>query len=313
MRKIFSIIFLFVCFVNIKSYSQDLIVTNVGDSIACKIIEETKHYIHFSYPINNYIVVKKLRTSHVKNFVLGYYLKKDFSSKTQADLVIIDTLKLTLQNISADTIAADTSITIIVGDGVKPKLSKWQFGVNGGYAYRLFKPRIKSTPYELKYVNELKSGYSLGAELYYFHWQKVGFGLKYDVYKSKAERDIRTKNDITIQFLGPSVVHRTIFPSQKTSILSAFWLGYQPYKNVAKFIGQDYTMKGRTMGWGVSVAIDHKITEKLAINFTAACFMGSIYKYKKEIKGRTETVNLSKDSFEDLSRAEFTVGLKFLK
>ena len=307
MRKIFSIVSFFVCFVCFKSYSQDLIVTNVGDSIACKIIEQTKHYIHFSYSNNNYSVVKKLRSSHVRNFVLGYYAKPNSLTKKQTDAS-----KSTYQNKSTDKIA-DTSITITADDGIKPKLSKWQFGINGGYAYRLFKPRIKSTSYELKYIDELKSGYSYGAELYYFHWKKVGFGLKYDVYKSKAERDIRTKDNITIQFLGPSVVHRKVFPNQKTSILSAFWLGYQPYRNVARYIGQDYVLKGRTMGWGVSVAIDHKITEKLALNFGASCFMGSIYKYKKEIKGRTEMVDLSKDNFEDLSRAEFTIGLKFLK
>lgn len=244
--------------------------------------------------------------AHVKSVTRNFNVKKDSFGNVQIDTSLVGQYKTT-------NVIADTSIITNVADRVEPETSTWQFSINGGYAYRLFKPRIKSTPYEKEYIDNLKSGYSLGADLFYFPWKKVGFGLKYDRFNSKGKRDIRTKDDITIEFMGASVAHRLMFQNNRTSVLTAFWLGYQPYRNEFMFIGQNYKSYARTMGWGVSVSLDHRITQKLALSFSASCFMGSFYKYEQELKGSTRTIHLARDRFEDLSRAEFTVGLKFVK
>ena len=310
MKKYFSFAFLLVCFICNKSFAQDLIVTNAGDSLACKIVLQTKEYVHFSYNKYNHNTVRVLTMDRIKTVIPGFYTSRDALNMVQS---------IQSNNSIADSLVvfkskSDTAIiTEKTEDSVRITLPKWRFGINGGYAYRLFRPQIKSTPYELKYINELKSGYSFGADAFYFPWEKVGLGLKYDVYKSKGERDIRTKNDISIQFIGASVAHRMLFQNKKTSVISAFWAGYQPYRNVTRFVGQDYALKANTMGWGVSVGVEHSLGKKLALTAGASCFMGSIYKFKKETNGKTEMINLSKDTFEDLSRAEFTIGLKFLK
>ena len=71
-------------------------------------------------------------------------------------------------------------------------------------------------------------------------------------------------------------------------------------------------MKAHTMGWGISVGIEQRISNQFALSLTGSGYMGNIYKYKRTAKGRTETVKFSYDEFEDLSRAEITLGLKFL-
>ena len=310
MKKYFSFAFLLVCFICTKSYAQDLIVTNVGDSLSCKIILQTKDYIHFSYTKYNHNTVRVLTVDRIKAAKPGFYTKPDSLNMMKSVASTGSSRDSLAGNDAKKETEKETENT---HDSVKKILPEWRFGINGGYAYRLFRPRLQSTPYELKYIDELKSGYSFGADAFYFPWQKAGFGLKYNVYKSKGERDIRTKNDISIQFIGASAAHRMLFQNKKTVVVTAFWLGYQPYQNVTRFVGQDYTLKANTMGWGVSVGVYHPLGKKLAISAGLSCFMGSIYKFKKEIKGRTEIVNLSKDSFEDLSRAEFTIGLKFIK
>ena len=311
MVRYFSILLFFVCFFCSHSYSQDLIVTNVGDSISCKIVLHTKDYVHFAYTKYNQNTVRVLTMDRIKSVIPGFYTERDAMRMVTPDTASIaaDTVILPEKD-SPDPKISSQKDTVHVHKTIQPK---WRFGVNGGYAYRLFRPKLKSTPYELKYIEELKSGYSIGADVFYFPWDRVGFGLKYDVYKSKGERDIRTKDDITIQFIGASVAHRKFFENQKTAIISAFWMGYQPYRNVTRFIGQDYTMNASTMGWGVSVGIDHKIAKRLALSLEASCFLGSIYKFKKQNEGQTEIIKLSKDSFEDLSRAEITIGLKLLQ
>lgn len=289
-----------------------MIVTNVGDSIACKVIEQTKEFVQFSYNRYNHDIIKKLRSDHVKSVTLNFYVRMDSLSKPIANTTSADTL-IQIKQEENQIVDSDTNIRITAGDLIEPELSKWQFSVNGGYAYRLFKPQIRSTPYERDYIDKLKSGYSLNADVFYFPWKKIGFGLKYDRFQSKGERDIRTKDDITIQFIGASVAHKLVFQNERTSVITAFWMGYQPYKNKFMFVGQDYTSKAQTMGWGVSVGLDYKITRNLALNFAASCFMGTIYKYEQELKGSSRTIHLARNRFEDLSRAAFTVGLKFLK
>ena len=295
-----------------NSYSQDLIVTTVGDSIACKIVDQTKDYVHFIYAQSRDKAVRELTNDRVKSIVPGFYLRKNTSKNPGTNKAKESDTKAS--NLTQNKpVRQEASIEISAGDLESPDLKKWQFGLNSGYAYRLFKPKISSTDYELAYLNDLKSGFGMNAEAFYFPWKKLGFGVKYDLYKSKGERDLRTKDNITIHFLGGAISHKKTFQNKKSSVISSFWLGYQPYKNKARYVGQVFTLKANTMGWGVSLGLSHVITEKLALNFGASCHMGTVYKFRKEAKGRTETINLSKDNFEDLSRAELTIGLKFLQ
>jgi hypothetical protein len=306
MRKYLYIIVLLSSFVFHNSNAQDLIVTNVGDSISCLIVRETNTVVQFSYAKYNQKIIREFGKDRVSSIVYRFYAERDSLRAISASGVIPivqDTIRQIVRESSSELPAIEQETS---------PWGKWQFGLNGGYAYRLFRSRVRATSYEREYTDKMKAGYSFGADAFYFPWKNIGFGVKYNFYKSKAERDIRTSDNITIQFFGAAVAHRKIFPNDKTSILSAFWAGYQPYKNVARHIGQDYTMKANTMGWGLSVGIEQRISPQFALSLTGSGYMGSIYKYKKNSKGRTETVKFSYDEFEDLSRAEITLGLKFL-
>jgi hypothetical protein len=304
MRKYFYLSVLLFCLICNRSYSQDLIVTNVGDSIACKIVRLEEKSVYYSYIKYNLSEIREISRDRVRSVIPGFYTQRD-SSKSAAVMVRKDTLLQAFQAPSLSTVQRTE-------DSLYLKPSPWRFGINGGYAYRLFKPQISSTDYEMQYINDLKPGYSFGADLFYFPWEKVGLGLKYNVYKSKGTRDIRTKDDITIQFAGISAAHRQAFENKKASVLTAFWVGYQPYHNVKRAIGQDFVLRAATMGWGGSVGIDQKIGKNIALNISGSCFIGNVYKFRKEYRGQEEVVNLQRENFEDLSRAEITVGLKFL-
>lgn len=311
MRKYFYIILLLSGLAFHNSRAQDLIVTNVGDSISCVIVRETSTVVQFSYAKYNQKMVREFGKDRVSSIVYRFYTERD----SLRAIAALQNVSVTPEVIESDTIKQVVEPTAVDVANVQQETSpwgKWQFGVDGGYGYRLFRSRVKATSYEREYTDKMKAGYAMGANAFYFPWKNVGFGIKYKMYRSKAERDIRTRDDVTIQFFGAGVAHRKIFPNDKTSILSAFWAGYQPYKNVARHMGQDYTMKAHTMGWGLSVGIEQRISPQFALSLTGSGFMGNIYKYNKHHKGRTETVKFSYDEFEDLSRAEITLGLKFL-
>ncbi len=305
MRKYLCFILLFIGFSTSISYAQDLIVTNVGDSIVCRIVRETPTVVQFTYAKYNQNLIREFGKDRVSSIVMGFYDKVE---KEQ----VVTVAEEPMHRVAAVQERASEPVSVSMPRVDSTEWPSWQFGLNGGYGYRLFRADKQATPNELKYIDELKTGYTFGADAFYFPWKSVGFGVKYNAYRSKAERDIRTSDDISIHFIGAAVAHRKIFTNLKTSVVSAFWAGYQPYKNTARHIGQDQVIKAQTMGWGISVGVDHKISSKLALSLTGHCFMGNIYKFDRDVHGATEQVKLPYAQFGDLSRADITLGLKFL-
>ncbi|MCF0057391.1 outer membrane beta-barrel protein [Dyadobacter sp. CY356] len=207
---------------------------------------------------------------------------------------------------------SDAQADSVTGPG-KSTESDWSFGLNGGYSYRLPNAGTRSdTPYS-KYFRELKTGFSIGADAHKFLWPHIGLGLKYNFYKSKGEYNADFSDDVSIQFIGPSVVYQSPFENGKTSVLAGFAMGYQSYKNNARAYGKDFTLKGNATGWAVSLGLEQKLSNHLAINLSGACYLGTSYKFRKEMAGQTETIKLSRENFEDLSRIEITLGIKFLQ
>lgn len=188
---------------------------------------------------------------------------------------------------------------------------KWSFGLNGGYGYRLPNAGTRQNTYYSKHMKKMKSGLSIGADLHRHFWPRIGLGLKYNLYSVRGTYGKKTADDIKIQFAGPSVIYQYPFQNQTTSILAGFAMGYQSYANKGKANGEDFKLRGDAMGWAVSLGLEQRLSKHLALNLTGACYLGTSYKFRKESGGVTKTIKLSKEKFEDLSRAELTLGLRF--
>jgi hypothetical protein len=195
----------------------------------------------------------------------------------------------------------------------KEVFPKWSFGVNGGYGYRLFRSGRRINASNRSYIKNLKSGIAFGGEVSYFHWKRVGFGLKYERYQSKAEDDNNLSEDVTVQHLSGSLIHRTFLKNNRSAILTSFLVGYQPYQNKTVAGSEQFTFTGKTMGWGFSVGIEHRLSTKFALNLTGSAMMGAVYRLKRETEFNTEMLHLSKDNSVDLSRVSLTLGVRFLR
>jgi hypothetical protein len=189
--------------------------------------------------------------------------------------------------------------------------SKWGFGLNGGYGQRVFRSGKKISAERDRYIKDFKSGISFGGDVTYFPWKKVGFGLKYDRYQSKASQENELQEDVSVQFLGGEIIHRTVMKNPKNSVLTSLLLGYQPYQNKTKVREDQFTFDGKTMGWGVSVGLEHRISQRFAINVTGSAIMGAVYRLDRTSAINKETLHLSKDNSVDLSRFSLQVGFKF--
>ena len=188
----------------------------------------------------------------------------------------------------------------------------WSFGVNGGYAYRLFRAGMVTSRDEQEYIKDLKSGIAFGGDVAYFPWKHVGFGVRYEMYKGTAKMDSSQSEKVTIQHLSGSVIHRSFLKNGKTAILTSLLLGYQPYENKSTVGAQQFTFSGKTMNWGISVGIEQPIGPKFALNLTGTAMMGAIYRLQRKTAFSTETLHLSKDDSVDLSRFSVTLGFRFM-
>lgn len=193
-----------------------------------------------------------------------------------------------------------------------PGLPKWTFGLNGGYAYRLFRAGRVTSHDEQAYLKDLKSGISFGGDVAFFPWKHVGFGLRYEMYKARATMDSSQSEKVTIQHLSGALIHRSVLKNGRTAVLTSLLLGYQPYENKSTVGAQQLTFSGKTMNWGVSVGIEQPISPKFALNLTGTAMMGAIYRLQRKTDINTETLHLSKDDSVDLSRFSLTLGFRFL-
>ncbi|WP_143016853.1 outer membrane beta-barrel protein [Dyadobacter soli] len=194
----------------------------------------------------------------------------------------------------------------------QPDFARWSFGLNGGYAYRLFRAGRITSHDEQEYIKDLKSGIAFGGEVAYFPWKHVGFGVRYEMYKGKANLDSAQSEKVTIQHLSGALIHRSFLKNGKTAVLTSLLLGYQPYENKSTVGAQQFTFSGKTMNWGVSVGIEQPISPKLALNLTGTAMMGAIYRLQRKTAFSTETLHLSKDDSVDLSRFSVTLGIRFM-
>jgi hypothetical protein len=340
MNKVFLFFLLLGNLYGSLALSQDLVVSNEGDSLNCKVLEQTANSVVLFFRKGDQSVNTELPRNLFKLIVIGYYnsIQKDSIQKDTAQTftetstaiaeqrdqvsttVVSDTLKPLNQENVIDNPSTDTTSQV---QGNQPLLnsmasahgiavSRWYAGINGGYAIRLFRMQIKFSDAYKAYQKELKTGFAVGASGGYFVWKNVGLGLTGELYKSAGSMSDNSRKDaISIGYFGGSVVHRKTMQNKKGAVSTGLTMGYQRFKNRGREQSQDFILKGNAMGWGVNAGLDYRVGPKTAITFSASCLFGSLYKLTSESGTRRQMIKLNKDSSEDLSRISITVGLKF--
>jgi hypothetical protein len=199
--------------------------------------------------------------------------------------------------------------------------AKFRIALNGGYSYRLAKV-ADNTPADFKqYVKELKSGYNLGLDAHYF-FSTWGLGANYSLFKASntianvqatdLNGNVKTgsmKDDISIQFVGPSAASRYISSNQKHILITTVAIGYLSYKDELTFAGQS-KITGSTLGSSVDLGYDYQLAKKLFIGAKFAFVGGVIKKINYTTAGLTTTKELEKSNYENLGRLDLSAGLR---
>jgi hypothetical protein len=199
---------------------------------------------------------------------------------------------------------------------------RFRIAVNGGFSRRLAKT-ADDVPANLKqYVNQLKSGYNIESDISYL-FDDWGVGIKYTIFKASnsisnvSVRDIngntRTGNladDISINFIGPSVSTKYSSKNLKHIFLFSAALGYMTYKNNAVII-DPYKITSSTFGSSLDANYDFKVIDKLYLGAHIS-FNGGTLKSITFDNGQVIKRELEKNEYESLTRIDLSLGLRFI-
>lgn len=281
---------LVLCFTT-NTMAQDLIVTDKGDSLNCKITKTKGEYIHFMYMYETEVRSTLLPNYRVIAYKMNYYLQPE---------------------LPVDIARRSSSYP------------KFRVNLSGGYSHLIARISDNVPPFLRDYMKNLKSGYHFGADASFFISESIGFGLKYSMFKTRNEignvifRDLATntnkigtiKDDITQHYFGPAFCTRFYSTSKNVAFLMSISMGYIDYTNNATQL-ENFTMTGNSLGMVFDFGADFMLAKNLALGVGLGCTLGTISSFRVSDGTTTITIKLDAENSENISRIDLGIGLKW--
>jgi hypothetical protein len=272
--------------------AQDLIVTNSGDSLNCRITKIKTDYIYFTFKHKDEIRSTLLPSDKVRYYQYDYFQEPE---------VPVEKVK------------------------TKQFYPHFKAGIYGGWSYRTASlPDNISADLE-NYLNDLKKGYHYGLDFTFYFMETQGFGLRYsafitvneiaNVYITQPDNTIESgklSDDISIFFVGPFYSLRLLNNNKRNSFISTIGLGYLGYVDEAVLI-TEYEITGNSVGLIWDVGYEIGISNTMAIGFQFSYTLGTLTKYTKTEGTLKTTIELEDGEYENLSRIDLSIALRFNK
>lgn len=254
--------------------------------------------------------------------------------RISADLLRIEnTAAYNKSVIAKDTLQSVDSLKVVLNEVASYnstnyavlKTSNFLLLANIGQSFRVASSPDGLNSEQKEYYKKLKSGLSYDISAYYLKNGGLGFGLKYNVYKSSGtinDQQITLNDgaiyrgdfsdDITISFIGPSFIITEDKHARVGEANLELALGYISYQNKATIMGSPVKITGANLGMIGGMGYHFRITPHFLLGAQVS-FVGGVlreFKYKYE-DGTTETIKLDEEEFENLWRIDLAIGAKF--
>ena len=198
-----------------------------------------------------------------------------------------------------------------------------RLSVELGYGYRLGKIAENTLAEVEDHIRKLKPGFNIEAHSDYFIGPQWGLGIAFSNFLSGNTTNFKTpvllngfpvfslSEEITITYIGPEVVFRSVSANEKHSFTSHFSIGYMKYKNNLKINGFASAIDGTTLGLGLGARYDYHITPVVAIGASVNMIGGTLSEVTDSLGDFSETRKLSDEEKESLSRVGINAGVRF--
>ena len=293
MKKIFLFsVSIFVIISNLQS--QDLIVTNSGDSINCKITKTTKEYIYFTFRHETEIRNTLLPISQIST------QKKDYFSVSELPA------NYTLKDI----------------------FPHFRVAIDGGWQYRTAKLADGMDAALQEHYRKMKSGFHYDLQAAYFFIESMGveamfsqqfFGNKIG-YGSLTDKEGNLigagefNEKMSFNYVGANYLIRLFDSTKKNNWLFSIGFGYMGYNDRLFFDSVErLKLTAGTLGSYMAIGYDIGISENFGIGFKLSLLGGTFSKYKQTKNGITTNETMPEKTFEGLGTVKLSIGLRFNK
>lgn len=293
MKRVF-LYFVTFCLAALNSQAQDLIVTNNGDSINCKITQTTNEHVYFTIKDGNEIRNTTLPLNQIITHQKNYYSVSD-SPKNQ---------------------------------NIRDLYPRLRFAADIGWQYRTAKTASNLTTEWKNHINKMRSGFHYDAQIGFFFKKFMGFEAVFSQQRFGNTSDNITLTDtyggyigsgtirerILFNYYGANYLLRVFDAKKRNCWLFAVGFGYISIDDRIVF-NNDYNfrMTGGTLGSNISIGYDIGLSEGLALGFKASLMGGTVRHFKQIVNGITTNHTLPEGNGEGLGSIKLSVGLRFNK
>jgi len=117
---------------------------------------------------------------------------------------------------------------------------------------------------------------------------------------------------IFVNYYGPMAYYQRYLNAAETyRITTTFSFGLSTYRNEAKYLNEYLLLTGRNLGTDYSVNLEYYITDNISLGAELSAFYSVLRKVKITDGTNTQTVDLDKENYENLSRLELSLGIRF--
>jgi hypothetical protein len=174
------------------------------------------------------------------------------------------------------------------------------------------------------YYRNLKSGIGCNADITYLLDAKYGLGLKYKYFHTSAaiEGFIDPQDGITmlyggfnerihVNYVGITALIQEFARKDKLRFNTSYSLGLVTYRNEAEYVGSFYLFQGKNLGFDLGLEAEYMVNKNISIVADASVFYSSLKKMKISDGTSSTSIDLDKDSRENLSRIDISLGIIF--
>ena len=291
---------------------QDRIITLANDTIACKINKVTRSDIHFDVITGGVTTSGTIPLSNILSYSVS-------PAKAENPTLTVNSSKPR-------------------EDRYKPaatgSFQRLRLGLNGGAGYILSSadkaeesmvawgiPQDKAEAY----YNNLKLGIYGSGDITFMVTPRIGAGLRYKFFYTDADVEGlfdphdglyliygTYSENIYVSFAGLSLFYtEPLGRSQKFSIYASYAAGMTFYRNEAETFQGNVLITGNALGMDGSLGVEYLISPSIAVGAELSAFNSLLKKVEMTDGTNTQTLELEKENFENLSRVELSLGIRF--
>ena len=333
-QKVFFTYILILMFSYAKG--QDKIITAQNDTIFCTIISISLNNINYEQNIDNQTKVSNtILMKQVREYSFGFQSQESSTQQVQV------TKPFSAKPFSTPSNRKQS----------QEPFPRWRLGVQGGGSYiinslaplrQAKKDAGVILPYQAdNFYKKLREGISADANIHYLITRYLGIGVKYSIFTSSFQADYSVRNrdseipfyfsanekeSFLLNYVGPSILFQQwLGGKRKFRLNEELSVGYIFFRNEKQFDPYQYVFvnpntnkkqynvlnEGNTISGNFQLSLEYYPSPWLSIGMNGGIYPTIFRSLKTSDNNTSIERNFDKNDYLDLSRIDYSIGIRF--